>query len=31
MRIELLYFDGCPSYAALLPELRGLLALPGVD
>jgi hypothetical protein len=26
MRVELLYFDGCPSYEAFLPRLRGLLA-----
>ena len=31
MRIELLYFDGCPSYAAFLPRLRALLADEGVD
>jgi hypothetical protein len=31
MRIELLYFDGCPSYEALLPELRDLLARVGIE
>jgi hypothetical protein len=31
MRIELLYFDGCPSYEAFLPRLRELLAQAGVD
>jgi hypothetical protein len=25
MKIELLYFDGCPNHEALLPRLRGLL------
>lgn len=30
MRIELLYFDGCPSYQELLPELRRLLVDEGV-
>ena len=29
MRVELLYFDGCPSYEALLPRVRELLA--GLD
>jgi hypothetical protein len=31
MRVELLYFDGCPSYAELLPRLRELLAREGID
>jgi hypothetical protein len=31
MRIELLYFDGCPSHEAFLPRLRELLARVGVD
>jgi len=31
MRIELLYFDGCPSYAELLPRLRQLLASEGIE
>lgn len=30
MKIELLYFDGCPSYAALQPRLRELLDREGV-
>jgi hypothetical protein len=30
MRIELLYFDGCPNHAAFLPRLRELLARAGV-
>lgn len=29
--VELLYFDGCPSYKAFLPRLRALLAEGGVD
>jgi hypothetical protein len=29
MTVELLYFDGCPTYEALLPRLRQLLA--GLD
>jgi hypothetical protein len=31
MKIELLYFEGCPSYEALLPTLRELLASEGID
>lgn len=31
MRIELLYFDGCPSHEALLPRLRHLLAAEGIS
>jgi hypothetical protein len=31
MKIELLYFDGCPSYAELLPRLRELLAGEGIE
>ena len=31
MKVELLYFDGCPSYEALLPVLRGLLVREGVE
>ncbi len=31
MRVELLYFDGCPSYEALLPKLRELLERAGVE
>ena len=30
MKIELLYFDDCPNYEALLPRLHGLLAGAGV-
>jgi hypothetical protein len=30
MRIELLYFDACPSHEALLPRLRELLASEGI-
>ena len=26
MKVELLYFDGCPSYEALLPRVQRLLA-----
>lgn len=31
MRIELLYFEDCPSYRALLPELHALLKREGID
>jgi hypothetical protein len=31
MRIELLYFEGCPNYAELLPRLRELVAAEGVE
>ncbi len=31
MRIELLSFDGCPSYEMLLPRLRLLLERQGID
>jgi hypothetical protein len=31
MKIELLYFDGCPSHDAFLPRLRELLDRAGVD
>ncbi len=31
MKIELLYFDGCPSYESLLPQLRELLTSAGID
>jgi hypothetical protein len=31
MKIELLYFDGCPSHEAFLPRLQELLAQAGVD
>jgi hypothetical protein len=31
MTIELLYFDGCPNHEALLPHLRELVAVAGID
>ncbi|WP_249011852.1 hypothetical protein [Conexibacter sp. DBS9H8] len=31
MRVEVLYFDGCPSHETLLPRLRDLLDQAGVD
>jgi hypothetical protein len=31
MKIELLYFDGCPSHEALLPTLRALLVDEGIE
>lgn len=31
MKIEVLYFDGCPSYKALLPRLREVLRSEGID
>jgi hypothetical protein len=31
MKIELLYFEGCPSYAELLPRLRQLIADEGIE
>ena len=31
MKVELLYFDGCPSREAFLPRLYELLAQAGVD
>lgn len=31
MKIELLYFDGCPSHEAFLPRLHELLALARVQ
>ena len=30
MNVDVLYFDGCPNYEALLPRLRELLAITGV-
>jgi hypothetical protein len=30
MKVELLYFDGCPNHEALLPHVRALLASSGV-
>jgi len=31
MKVELLFFDGCPNYEALMPRLRELLAQEGVS
>lgn len=31
MKLEVLYFDGCPSHEALMPRLRELMAEVGVD
>ena len=31
MKIELLYFDGCPSHEAFLPRLHDLLSHAGAD
>jgi hypothetical protein len=31
MRVEILYLDGCPSYARFAPRLHELLAGAGVD
>ncbi len=31
MRVEVLYFDGCPSYDRLVPRLRRLLGEAGVE
>jgi hypothetical protein len=31
MKVELLYFDGCPSYEALVPKLRGMVADTGIE
>jgi len=31
MKIELLYFEGCPRYAELLPRLRELIASEGIQ
>lgn len=31
MRIELLYFEGCPSHQALLPVLQALLKREAID
>ena len=30
MKVELLYFEGCPSYKELLPTLREILADEGI-
>jgi hypothetical protein len=31
MRIELLYFAGCPNYEGLLPKLREIVADEGIE
>jgi hypothetical protein len=31
MRIELLYFDGCPNYEALVPRVREIVADTGIS
>ena len=31
MKVEVLYFDGCPNHQALLPHLRKLLSSAGAD
>ena len=31
MKLEVLYFDGCPSHEALMPRLRELMAHASVD
>jgi hypothetical protein len=31
MKVELLFFDGCPNHEALLPHLRELLSAGGAD
>lgn len=31
MRVEVLYFDGCPSHTRLLPRLRALMDQAGID
>lgn len=31
MKIELLYFDGCPNHEVLLPQLRSVLEREGVE
>ena len=31
MKLEVLYFDGCPSHEALMSRLRELMAHAGVD
>jgi hypothetical protein len=31
VKVELLYFDGCPSYERLLPRLARLLDHAGID
>jgi hypothetical protein len=31
MKVEVLYFDGCPSHAELLPRLREMLDNEGIE
>jgi hypothetical protein len=31
VRVELLYFDGCPNHEALLPRLRKIVASKGIS
>jgi hypothetical protein len=31
MKVEVLFFDGCPNYEALLPHLRALLTSAGAE
>lgn len=31
MKVEILYFDGCPSFEAVLPRLRRIVAEEGGD
>ena len=31
MKVELLFFDGCPNYEALLPRLPALLKREGIE
>ena len=31
MKVELLYFEGCPSFAELLPRLKQLIAEEGIE
>jgi hypothetical protein len=31
VKLEVLYFDGCPSHEAVMPRLRMLMAQAGVD
>jgi hypothetical protein len=31
MKVELLYFEGCPNYEALVPRLRRILQREGID
>jgi hypothetical protein len=31
MRVEVLYFEGCPNYGELLPKLRETLARAGIS